>query len=344
MHRILLVGLGPLGKMMALDAARRKLATIVAAVDIDPNLIGRSLSQVVPECGFTTAIEPDLDRVRNWSEIDAALVCTSSDLSRCAPTLKFLIARGLPIVSTCEELLFPWLRHNALANELHALALKHHARLLGTGVNPGFLMDTLPLAASAVCRSVHRVKVWRIQDATARRIPFQQKIGAGLDDNQFAARVREGSLRHVGLGESLHFVAHYLGFDIDKWDETIEPVKSDRDLTCSLGAIPKGKATGVRQVAKAWARGSSSADEPLIQMEFQAAIGQADPHDRVLLESEPPIDLILRGGVHGDVATVAITLNCIAPLLASPPGLHTMATIPLAHFSPSQRNGAGRRV
>jgi 4-hydroxy-tetrahydrodipicolinate reductase len=69
-------------------------------------------------------------------------------------------------------------------------------------------------------------------------------------------------------------------------------------------------------------------------MEFQAAIGQEDPHDRVVIEGEPPIDLMIKGGVHGDIATSAIALNAIAPLLASPPGLHTMATIPLVHFSP----------
>ncbi len=338
MHRLLLVGLGPLGRMMALDCARRSaevsartgrsgLARVVAAVDIDPALAGRRLSEVVPECGYDCRVDGSLGAVRNWDEIDGALVCTSSDLARCAPTLRDLLSRGVSVVSTCEELLYPWLRHRALAEELHALAVKNGARLLGTGVNPGFLMDTLPVAASAVCRSVRRVHVWRIQDATTRRIPFQQKIGAGLDDAAFAARIREGTLRHVGLGESLHFVAHYLGLDIDRWEESIGPVKAERDLTCALGPIPRGRAAGVRQVGRGWARGAPTGAEPVVQLEFQAAIGQADPHDRVLLESEPPIDLVLKGGVHGDVATVAITVNCVAPLLNAPPGLHTMATI-----------------
>lgn len=336
MHRILLVGLGPLGKMVALDVARRKVGRIVAAVDVNPDLAGQPLAKLVPECGFDVRIARDLAAVTNWSEIDVAMVCTSSDLARCAPTFRDLLARGVPIVSTCEELLFPWLRHAALGDELHALALKHKSKILGTGVNPGFLMDTLPVVASAVCRSVRRVHIWRVQDATTRRIPFQQKIGAGLDDAQFAAKIKEGSLRHVGLGESLHFVARYLGLNIDKWDESIEPVKSDRDLTCGLGAIPRGRAAGVRQVGRGWAKGAPAGSEPVIQLEFQAAIGQANPHDRVLLDAEPPIDMTLKGGVHGDVATVAIAVNCIGPLLASQPGLHTMATIPLPHFQPGR--------
>lgn len=336
MHRLLLVGVGPLGRMMAADCARRGVAEIVAAVDPDPALAGKPLSRVVPECEFGCRVEAALDSVGRWSEIDCALVCTSSDLARCAPTLRDLLGRGVSIVSTCEELLYPWLRHRTLADELHALAVRQRARLLGTGVNPGFLMDALPVFASAVCRSVTRVQVWRIQDATTRRVPFQQKIGAGLDDESFRARVAAGTLRHVGLGESMHFVAHQLGLNIDRWDESIEPVKAERDLTCALGAIPRGRAAGVRQVGRGWARGAPASAEPVIRLEFQAAIGQHDPHDRVLLTSEPPIDLVLKGGVHGDLATVAIAINCVAPLLAAEPGLHTMATIPLPHFRPAR--------
>lgn len=336
MLRILHVGLGPLGKIIISDMARRGVAAVSQAVDIDPAIIGKPLSAVVPESGFPCTVRKSVAEAVSAAggakSFDAALLTTSSDLAKCMPSLRELLALGLPVVSTCEELLYPWLRHPAAADELHALCLKTGARVLGTGVNPGFLMDTLPVAATAVCRSVRRVHIWRIQDATPRRIPFQQKIGAGLDDAAFQARIDSGSLRHVGLGESLHFVSHYLGLNVDKWTESIEPVKADKDLTCALGPIPKGRAAGVRQVAKGWANGTPQSAPPVIQMEFQAAIAQADPHDRVLIDGEPPIDMILKGGVHGDIATSAITLNSVPPLIAAKPGLHTMATVPLVHF------------
>lgn len=332
MLRILHVGLGPLGKMMIADMARRGVARVTAAVDIDPAIIGHPLTAIVPECGFDFTVSSTIAEAARKGPFDAALLTTSSDLAKCMGSLRELLALGLPIVSTCEELLYPWLRHPAAADELQQLAIKHGGRLLGTGVNPGFLMDTLPVAATAVCRSVRSVRIWRIQDATPRRIPFQKKIGAGLDDAGFAARIKDGSLRHVGLGESIHFVAHYLGMKIDKWDESIEAVKADRDLSAAIGPIRKGMAAGVRQVARAWAKGAPTTDAPLIQMEFQAAIGQADPHDRVVIDGEPPIDMTLRGGVHGDIATSAISINSIPSLIAAPPGLHTMATIPLVHF------------
>lgn len=333
MLRILHVGLGPLGRKILDDLAARQLGTVVAAVDLAPELCGQRLAELVPALGGDVRVTEDLDAARASGPIDVAVVTTSSDLRRCADTFRDLLGAGLPVVSTCEELLWPRLRHTDLADELDALAREKGGRLLGTGVNPGFLMDTLPSVLTSVSRSVDSVDVWRIQDATDRRVPFQQKIGAALDEAAFAARVESGTLRHVGLGESLHFTAAMLGLGIDRWDETIEPVIATQELACALGPIPPGHSAGVRQVAEGF-RG----DERKIRLEFQAAIGQADPHDRVLVHGEPPLDLRISGGVHGDVATSAIALNVIPSLLAAPPGLHTMASIPLPHFAAPARS------
>lgn len=321
--RLLHVGLGPLGLLIQRDLAARKLGATVAAVDSAEELAGRPLASLVDGAADATILG-SLEEVSNWEEIDAAIVTTSSDLARCAPTFRELLERGVPVVSSCEELVWPWLRHAKLADEFDRLAKRNGSQLLGTGVNPGYLMDALPVFATAVCSSVRGVEVWRIQDASPRRGPFQKKIGAGLTREQFDAAVGAGWLRHVGLGESLHFVAHALGWKVERWSESIEPVLAERALECALGPIEPGCAAGVRQVAEAQCGGGRR-----IRMEFQAAIAQRDPHDRVRLESDPPIDLVLKGGVHGDVATSAIVLNALAPLISAQPGLHTMATIPM---------------
>jgi 2,4-diaminopentanoate dehydrogenase len=323
MHRILHVGVGPLGHRIITEIIERNIGRIVAAVDSSPNLSGEPLRKLCPAFGGDLRVLPTVDAVTNWDEIDCAVVTTSSDLRLCEPTLRAIVDHGKPVVSTCEELIYPWLRHAALADRLHQHALKTGGRLLGTGVNPGFIMDALPVCASAVCRSVRAVHVERIQDASSRRVPFQKKIGAGLDRVHFDARVADGSLRHVGLGESIHFLAKYLGLKIENWDENIEPVIADRELSCALGPIHRGMVAGVRQVAKGYAD-----ERCVVSLEFQAAIGQADPRDRVHIEGEPTIDLTIKGGVHGDVATSAIVVNSIPRLIEAPAGLHTMASVP----------------
>ncbi len=330
MLRILHVGLGPLGVKIVTDLVERGLGEVVAAVDVSPAFAKKRLSEVVPAVRSDVVIRPALDV--DPRSYDAAIVTTSSDMAVCAPTFHALLERGACIVSTCEELSWPYLRHQQLARDLDAVAKKTDGRLLGTGVNPGFLMDAFPVAATAISRSVRGVEVHRFQDASSRRIPFQKKIGVNLDDAQFQAQVKAGTLRHVGLGESLHFIAARLGLRVTRWEEDIAPVYADRDLHSGLGLVPKGRICGVRQEA----RGHDS-NQLVVTLKFQASIGYPDPHDRVIVDGEPAIDLVWKGGVQGDIATSAITLNSIASLRAAAPGLHTMASIPLVSCTPPAR-------
>lgn len=331
MYRILHIGLGPLGVKIVNDLYDRRLGQVLAAVDIHPDVAGKPLSAVCSRATTSAPVLASIDGFKAWDKVDCAIVTTSSDMRRCAETFRTLLARGISIVTTCEEATWPWLRHAALSKDLDALAKAHGARLLGTGVNPGAMMDTVPVFATTVCKSVKAIEVHRIQDATTRRIPFQKKIGATLDRAAFRRGIKDGWLRHVGLGESLHFVAHAMGWKIDSWKETIQPVIAAKAMKCGLGPIPKGHACGVRQVATA-----KSAGKTVLKMVFQATIGQSNPapQDRTIVKGEPNLDVVFKGGVHGDIATSAMTLNSIGPLLAAPPGLHTMASIPLVRWAP----------
>lgn len=328
MYRLLHVGLGPLGVRFLQDYADRGFARPVGVVDVSPDLAGRPIAHAVRKSPFSGAILPSLDAFDAWRDVDAAVVTTSSDLAACASTFRALLSRGVTVISTCEELTWPYLRHPELSRELHALALKHGGRLLGTGVNPGFLMDAFPAFVTTVCKAVKSIEIHRIQDATTRRIPFQKKIGATLDARAFRAGVKAGWLRHVGLGESLHFLAAAMGWRVDRWKETIAPVPAGRAMRCGLGSIRKGDACGVRQTATGISGGRT-----VLKFIFQAAIGQPDPHDRVIVKGEPGVDVVFSGGIHGDIATSSITINAIPPLLAAPPGLHTMLSIPMPHFA-----------
>lgn len=335
MKRYLFVGFGPLGQRILADLNERGIGLAAAVVDHAPALAGSAVQKHVPSADHRLHVLSSLGEVADWDQIDAAIVSTASDLPGCAATLRELLRRGKPVVSTCEELIYPWLRHVALAEELDDLARKHGGRLLGTGVNPGFIMDVLPATLTSVCKSVKAVSCYRIQDASARRIPFQKKIGVGLDDEQFAAKVKDNTLRHVGLGESLHFLAHYTGLKIERWEEDIAPVHAEREMVSGVGVVSKGRVCGVRQTARGY-----SDEKVVVHMEFQATIGQLDPHDRVVIEGEPRIDMLIRGGIHGDIATSAIVLNSLPQIMFASPGLHTMATIPPAIFN---RAGMERR-
>ena len=324
MLRLLHVGLGPVGIRVVRDLHERGLGRIVAAVDHDPALRGKTLADVVPGIDADVPVVGHVSEVGDLGGVRAALVTSSSDLELCMDTFRPLLKAGITVVSSCEELSWPWLRHPVRAQELHETCVRHGGRLLGAGVNPGFLMDALPVALTTVCKSVHGLRAERIQDATDRRLPFLRKIGATLEVEEFRRRIAAGTLRHVGLGESLHFVAHYLGLELERWDETIEPVLAVTELECGLGKIPEGAARGVEQIASGWLGG-----EKRLELVFRATIGEKHPKDRIVIDGEPPVTFEIPGGVPGDVATSAICMNALRPLLAAPPGLHTMGTIAL---------------
>jgi 4-hydroxy-tetrahydrodipicolinate reductase len=320
--RVLLVGLGPLGRAIAADLVALGRDELAGAVDVDPKLVGAPLRELVPGAAPKLVVEKDLARALRPARFDAALVTTVSELERAVPTFRTLLGDGLTVVSTCEELTWPALHRPELARELDLLARERGARLLGTGVNPGFLMDAFPLVASAATRGVRRVLVERVQDASKRRVPFQEKIGACRTLAEFQRLAAAGRLRHVGLAESLHMLAAGLGLALERTEETLEPVVAERELESALGHVPPGAAAGVRQTARGFV-----ADELVLELVFQAALGQADPRDRIVIDGDPPLELVWRGGVHGDAATSAVVLAALPALQALPAGLHTMLSL-----------------
>lgn len=329
MIHIIQIGMGPLGIKMAQYIGARQGFETVAAVDHCPQLIGKPLQALSADLSADVCIEGSIDKALASAENrpQVALLTTVSDIHRITPQIEAILAAGIPVVSTCEELSFPWQEDPALAERLDQAARQAGVGVVGTGVNPGFLMDALPAFLTSVCQDVEAVKVRRFQDATARRIPFQKKIGAGLTIEQFKERVAAGSLRHVGLSQSVQFIAHKLGWKLDKTEDLISPVLAEKAIQTASMNIAPGQATGVHQVGKGWVDG-----EVKIQLEFQAAIGEATSFDEVVISGMPNVCSRIEGGINGDVATCAITINTIRPLLQARAGLHTMGTIPSSSF------------
>ena len=324
--KVVQMGLGPIGNKATLYLAERENLQIVGAVDADPAKVGKDVGVLAGLAPLGVAVKPDIAQALEGQSADVVLLTTSSALTRIADQLKQVLPFGVHVVSSCEELSYPWQTNPALAGEIDELAKKHGVSVLATGVNPGFLMDFLPIAMTGVCKSVRQVTVERIQDATFRRIPFQKKIGAGLTQAEFQAKVEQGVLRHVGLTESVQMIASRLGWRLDSTSDEITPVVAETDVPLGDGVIEAGKVLGVRQIGRGIVNGREA-----ITLFFRAAIGEPESRDRIIIDGEPSIDSCIKGGVNGDVATCAILVNAIPAVMKARPGLRTMADIePLA--------------
>jgi hypothetical protein len=321
------IGIGPLGQKVLRYAVERGCFNIVGAVDPDPEKAGKDLGQL---CGIEplgVTVRANLADAIKGKSVDVALVTTVSSIVALESQVAELANAKLNIVSTCEELFYPWKTNPQVAKRIDDICRKNGVACVGTGVNPGYLMDLLPTVLSGLCQNVRKVEVWRIQDASVRRIPFQQKIGAGLTLEEFEAKRKAGTLRHVGLPESVDFIAERLGFKLDKSTESLEPVIAESQIDSGYKPIAKGMACGVQQVGRGFV-----GEREVITLNFRAAVGEPESYDQVHIDGEPEIKSRIAGGVNGDIATCAITLNAVRSILQTSPGLKTMAQIPPIAF------------
>ena len=326
--RVIHIGLGPIGTAVARQVASRKGFQIVGAVDIDPNKAGKDVGDVI-ELGrrIRVKVTSDIGKTIRASKPDVAVLCTSSSLKDVMADFEEVLKRRVPIVTTTEEAAYPAPHNRRLAKRLDEAARKAKVAILGTGVNPGFAMDALPIALTAVCERVDSVEVHRVQDARTRRLPFQQKIGAGLTLEQFRKKVDQGSVRHVGFTESIQMIADALGWKLDRVTDDIKPVVADGTVQSDLLAVDAGYVSGIVQDATGYVDG-----KPRIRLHMEAYLGASESYDSITIEGSPRIHSRVDGGMHGDIATASMAVNSIPIALTAEPGMRTMRDVRLPSF------------
>jgi 4-hydroxy-tetrahydrodipicolinate reductase len=326
--RVMLMGLGPIGAAVARQVAARRGLRIVAAVDIDPEKIGRDVGQVIGlERRLRLKVTGDVVAALRATRPQVAVLCTGSSLRKVMPQFEAVLKAKVPIVSTTEELAYPWRTNRALAKKLDLLAKKAKVAVAGTGVNPGFAMDALPITLTGICERVEAIRVDRIQDARIRRLPFQQKIGAGLTPAAFADAVTSGSVRHVGLTESIAMIADALGWKLEGITDAIAPRVADSPVESEFLRVEVGQVCGIIQDGLGYRDG-----KPVITLHMEAYLGAPETYDAISITGVPNLQVRAEGGFHGDIATASITVNTIPKVLDAPAGLHTMRTLPIPSF------------
>ena len=321
--RVLQIGLGYIGLAVTKILAEREGYELVGAADINPAMAGSDLGQLAGlPGGRGIPVSGSISEALSITRADVAVLTTSSRMEEIAPQVLELVRHGLPVVSTCEELVYPWRSHPDLAERIDRAARERGVASLSTGVNPGFLMDFLPLVLTRIARRVDAVVVERVQDVGTRREAFQHKVGAGLTVRQFEERVAAGGFGHVGLAASMELLAAGLGWQLDEVAETIGPIIAESPQRTEFVDIEAGQVGGVYQVG----RGIKGGQE-VITLIFRAAVGEPEPYDRIRIEGSPPLESTFPGGIPGDAATGAITAGTIPLVMQSPPGLRTMADL-----------------
>ena len=330
--RVMPFGLGPIGAAVARQVASRPGFKIVGAVDTDPSMTGRDVGDVI-DLGRRLGVRVNDDAARAVKAAKPHVVvhCTDSSIKKAVADFEAILRSKAAVISTTEELAYPGYTHVRQARQIHALAKKAKVAVLGTGVNPGFAMDALPIALTAVCERVDRIQISRVQDARLRRLQFQQKIGAGLTAEQFQKKVDEGLVRHVGLTESIAMIADALGWTLDRITDDVLPKLATVTISSEFLAVDPGYVCGIIQDGIGYRKG-----QPVIRLHLEAYLGAPESYDTVDIEGSPRLSMKMPGGIPGDLATAAIVVNSIPKVLGAAPGLHTMRDLPLPSFFPGR--------
>ena len=329
--RVVQFGVGPIGASIVRLMRQKHSLEIVGAVDKDPAKAGRDLGEVVRAKDAPWGVTVSAAAASVLAKpVDVVVHTTSSYLPNVMDELLECLSAGCCVVSTCEELAYPFRKHPELSAKLDAAAKEEGVALVGTGVNPGFVMDKLVLVLSAAAQRVDFAKATRIVDASKRRLQLQKKIGAGMTPEEFRAQVAAGVIKHHGLPESIAMVADGLGFALDEITETIEPVIATETVKTEFLEVAPGQVAGVYQIGRGIWEG-----EDKIFMELQMYVGAKHPADTVELRGEPNLTLTIPGGTHGDIATAAVAVNAIPAILAATAGLRTVRDLPLGILAPN---------
>ncbi len=325
MLRVVQAGLGSIGQAIAVRAQRDAGLALVGAADPNPELAGRDLGELIGVGKLDLEVGSELDPLLETVRPDLVLHATGSFLEEVRTQFLPILDRGLSVISTCEELAYPFYRHPALAQELDRTAKKNGAVLLGSGVNPGFVMDKLVVTLLAACESVRSVRVLRVLNAATRRGAFQRKIGAGLSREEFEDLRRGGRMGHVGLAESAHMLADAMGLDTERrLNEALDPVLSEERISTDHVVVEPGRVAGIHQTATLTIGG-----EERVHMELEMYVGAQRPRDAAFINGSPGMELEITSGVPGDAGTVSVVISCAHLVAGLQPGLRTMLDVPL---------------
>jgi 4-hydroxy-tetrahydrodipicolinate reductase len=325
--RIVQYGLGPIGQATAETVIEKSDAmTLVGALDIDPDKVGRDVADVIGDGVPTTnvPVSDDADEILATQNPDVVLHTTTSFLDGVTDQLVQCARAGAHVVSSTEELSFPYERSPEASDHLDRVAQEEGVVIVGTGVNPGYAMDTLPLMATGVCTDVQAVRVERVVNASERRQPLQEKVGAGITTEAFEEKKAGGKFGHIGLRESLLMLADGLGWALDGVEEDLQPVHADTAVDTGFRKVQSGEVAGIHHSVTGRIGG-----EPQLTLDLKMFVGADESYDAVTVEGEPPINLRFQGGIFGDTATVGMLVNTVPLAANAQPGLKTMADLPV---------------
>lgn len=328
--RVALWGLGAMGSGMARLVLEKSGLELVGGIDMRADYVGRDLGDVLG-AGRTlgVVVTNDPSKVLDPAKVDVVVIATTSWTKEQMPDLKKILSAGVNCISIAEEMASPEAQSPGLAAEIDALAKKHGVTVLGTGVNPGFVLDLLVVLLSGVCHHVERIEASRVNDLSPYGPTVMKTQGVGTTPEEFAKGIADGTIvGHVGFPESIRMISDALGLGVDRIEQTREPIVSKVYRETAHVKIAPGMVAGCAHVAIGYA-----GEKPVVKLVHPQ---QVHPHlegqgtgDYINVYGKPEIHMSTGPEIAGGIATMGVAVNMIPHVVAASPGLKNMMDLPV---------------
>jgi 4-hydroxy-tetrahydrodipicolinate reductase len=338
--RVLVLGSGQMGSGIARLVLEKQGLDLVGVFAKRPERAGMNVGRAIGlERDLDLRISADLTAAIDQTAPQVAIQATCSKLSEAMVEISTLVRRGVHVISIAEEMAYPAHRSPGIADEMHGLAVANGVGVVGTGINPGFVLDLLVIALTGVCSDIQSINAERINDLSPYGPTVLTSQGVGLEPEAFYSGVDDGTVvGHYGFAESIHMIAAALAWDIERIDEDRTPIVSNVRRATPFVTVEAGRVAGCLHKAIAYRQG-----EPVITLlhpqQVHPQLEGVQTGDRIEISGTPDVRLAGSPEIPGGIATCALAVNMIPRLLNTAPGLYSTADLPV----PSAILGDARR-
>ena len=330
--KVVIWGFGAMGSGMAKMLLKKKGVDVVGVCDRNASRVGKSMYEVLgveKEDRPEVIINPNIEELLTEGSCDVCLCATDSFTKNAFPRLKFVLERKINVVSTAEEMAYPQAKNPELAAELDRIAKENGVSILGTGINPGLMMDLLVVCLTGCMVDVEHIEAKRVNSLSPFGHAVMEEQGVGITVEEFEKGVQDGTLAgHVGFAESVGMIADAIGWKVEKFDQQMKPIVTSVDRTSPHGFAAAGNVAGVNMTAQAWVDGEVKMDMVHPQ-QIEPEMEGTETGDYITIKGTPPISMANKPEVEGGLGTIAMCVNMIPHVINAAPGLKTMLDLPV---------------
>jgi len=328
--KVIIWGLGAMGSGMA-DMLLKKKGVEIVGVAGRAGKVGKSMYDYIqtPRGDRPDVIIGSPEDVIKEKSADVVLLCTDSFTRTAFDRIKFILEKKINCITSAEEMAYPQAQEPELAKQLDEIAKANGVSVLGTGINPGLIMDLLVVIMTGCCETVDHIVARRVNSLSPFGPAVMEEQGIGITVDEFKKGVETGKLSgHVGFPESINMIADAIGWKVEKVTQSMDPIVTDVDRKSPHGFAKAGDVAGCAMKGYGYIDGELKIEMDHPQQIEPEQVG-VTTGDYVIIKGTPNINLVNSPEVPGGIGTIAMCVNMIPQIINARPGLHTMLTLPV---------------